>query len=149
MSSQTLNLVRFATDFLSFTARQQIFAEGQPGDVMFIVREGEVDVVVHGAVVETLGPGGILGEMALIDPNPPQRVSGRQDGLPTCPDQRDAFPVLGPANALFCHRSDARTRQAAAAHGHPGVSAAAVEPSGPRLDASVATPVAVFDERQM
>jgi CRP/FNR family cyclic AMP-dependent transcriptional regulator len=70
MSSQTLNLVRFATDFLSFTARQQIFAEGQPGDVMFIVREGEVDVVVHGAVVETLGPGGILGEMALIDPNP-------------------------------------------------------------------------------
>jgi len=66
----SLNLVRFAAEVLSFTAQQQIFAEGQPGDQMFIVKEGEVEIVVHGKVVETIGPGGLLGEMALIDRNP-------------------------------------------------------------------------------
>ncbi|MFI5397006.1 MAG: cyclic nucleotide-binding domain-containing protein [Candidatus Binatia bacterium] len=66
----SLNLVRFAADSRSFAAGQPIFNEGQPGDVMFVVKEGEVDLVVHGKVVETVGPGGILGEMALIDGNP-------------------------------------------------------------------------------
>jgi len=66
----TLNLVRFADEVLSFDAGQQIFAEGDPGDVMFVVKEGDVEIVVHGTVVETLGPGSILGEMALIDRNP-------------------------------------------------------------------------------
>lgn len=66
----SLNLVRFAGDYQSFAAGQHIFTEGQQGDLMFVVKEGEVDVVVHGTVVETVGPGGILGEMALIDHNP-------------------------------------------------------------------------------
>jgi len=66
----SLNLVRFAGSCVTFTTGQEIFAEGQPGDVMFIVKEGEVDVIVHGKVVETVGPGGILGEMALIDHHP-------------------------------------------------------------------------------
>ena len=65
-----LNLVRFAGDNQSFAAGQHIFMEGHLGDLMFVVKEGEVDVVVHGKVVETVGPGGILGEMALIDHNP-------------------------------------------------------------------------------
>ncbi len=66
----SLNLVRFAADCAVFTAGQQIFAEGQRGDEMFIVKEGDVEIVVHGKVVETVGPGGILGEMALIDRQP-------------------------------------------------------------------------------
>jgi CRP/FNR family transcriptional regulator, cyclic AMP receptor protein len=31
------------------------------------VTEGQVDIIVHGKVLSPLGPGGILGEMALID----------------------------------------------------------------------------------
>ena len=34
---------------------------------MYVVIEGEVDIIVHGKVVLSLVPGGILGEMALID----------------------------------------------------------------------------------
>ncbi len=63
-------LVRFASDQRAFTAGQVIFSAGDPGDVMYVVKDGEVDVVVHGNVVETIGPGGILGEMALIDGSP-------------------------------------------------------------------------------
>ena len=63
-------LVRFAEDFRSFTTGETIFTEGEAGDCMYVVKEGEVDVVVRGTVVETLGEGSILGEMALIDKNP-------------------------------------------------------------------------------
>jgi CRP/FNR family transcriptional regulator, cyclic AMP receptor protein len=69
MPASPLNLVRFATDYRTFGAGQPIFEEGAPADVMYIVKEGEVDVVVRGTVVETVGPGGILGEMACIDPS--------------------------------------------------------------------------------
>jgi CRP-like cAMP-binding protein len=58
---------RDTKDFKSFSAGQQIFREGQPGDVMYIVVEGNVDILVGDKIVETVGPGGILGEMALID----------------------------------------------------------------------------------
>lgn len=34
---------------------------------MFIVESGEVDIVVDGALIETVGPDGFFGEMALID----------------------------------------------------------------------------------
>jgi CRP-like cAMP-binding protein len=44
-----------------------IFNEGDAGDYMFIVQEGLVDIILNGKVVETVGEGGILGEMALVD----------------------------------------------------------------------------------
>jgi CRP-like cAMP-binding protein len=37
---------------------------------MFIVQDGEVDIVVGGKVVETVGPDGFFGELALIDSTP-------------------------------------------------------------------------------
>ncbi len=37
---------------------------------MYVVQEGEVDIVIRDQVVETVGPGGILGELALIDQGP-------------------------------------------------------------------------------
>jgi CRP/FNR family cyclic AMP-dependent transcriptional regulator len=62
--------VRFSGDQRPFAAGQVIFTAGDPGDVMYAVKEGEVEVLVRDRVVETIGPGGILGEMALIDHSP-------------------------------------------------------------------------------
>src|SRR5262245_46669390 len=50
-----------------FPAGSTIFAVGTPGDVMYVIIDGEVEVWVGNAVVEVLGPGEIVGEMALID----------------------------------------------------------------------------------
>ncbi|HSB59988.1 MAG TPA: cyclic nucleotide-binding domain-containing protein [Methyloceanibacter sp.] len=50
-----------------FAAGDVIFAEGDKGDAMYVVRNGEVTVERNGKVMETLGGGGIFGEMALID----------------------------------------------------------------------------------
>lgn len=51
----------------TFAAGTQIFSEGEPGRQMYVVKDGSVDIVHHGQVIETVGPGGIFGEMALID----------------------------------------------------------------------------------
>jgi CRP/FNR family cyclic AMP-dependent transcriptional regulator len=44
-----------------------IFAEGQPADFMYAVKSGEVELVIDGRVIETVGPDGFFGELALAD----------------------------------------------------------------------------------
>jgi CRP/FNR family cyclic AMP-dependent transcriptional regulator len=63
----TIDLFRNEEDTQPFAAGQKIFGEGDSGDVMYVVVEGQVDLQVKGRLVEELGPGGVLGEMALID----------------------------------------------------------------------------------
>ena len=63
----TTNLFVNETDPKHFKAGERIFGEGEPGDFMYGVIEGEVEIRKGGAVVDTIGPGGIFGEMALID----------------------------------------------------------------------------------
>jgi len=66
----TIDLFQHAPDSVIFAAGHVIFREGEPGDVMYVVLEGEVEIVVQGRVIDTTGPGGIVGEMALIDARP-------------------------------------------------------------------------------
>lgn len=53
-----------------YPAGDVIFAEGDKGDAMFVVRTGEVTIERGGRVMETLSGGGVFGEMALIDGSP-------------------------------------------------------------------------------
>jgi CRP-like cAMP-binding protein len=53
-----------------YAAGDVIFAEGDKGDAMFVVRTGEVAIERGSRVMETLGGGGVFGEMALIDGSP-------------------------------------------------------------------------------
>ena len=47
-----------------------IMIAGQAGALMYVVTEGRVAISIRGAVVERAGPGGIFGEMALVDQSP-------------------------------------------------------------------------------
>ena len=67
MSESTLELFRHAKETESFAQGQTIFQEGQPAEVMYVVIEGEVDIIVHDKILSSVGPGGVVGEMALID----------------------------------------------------------------------------------
>lgn len=51
-------------------AGTDIFNEGDPGDKMYVVKEGDVDLSINGKIVASVGVGGIFGEMALIDNKP-------------------------------------------------------------------------------
>ena len=47
-----------------------IMVAGQAGALMYVVTEGRVGISIRGAVVERVGPGGVFGEMALVDQSP-------------------------------------------------------------------------------
>ena len=65
------NLFQHDASAESIPAGQVIFAAGDPpGQVMYAVAEGEVDIQLDGLTVETVGPGGFFGEVAMIDHHP-------------------------------------------------------------------------------
>ena len=65
-----LNLFR-DKETTSFTAGDFVFKAGDPGESMYIITEGEVDILDgSGTTLETAGPGSIFGELALIDDEP-------------------------------------------------------------------------------
>jgi len=47
-----------------------IMVAGQTAALMYVVVEGRVAISIRGAVVERIGPGGVFGEMALVDQSP-------------------------------------------------------------------------------
>jgi len=65
-----ISLFRKASDAVPHAAGQTIFREGDNGEHMYAVVTGEVEIVTDGKVLETVGEGGVFGEMALIDRNP-------------------------------------------------------------------------------
>jgi CRP/FNR family cyclic AMP-dependent transcriptional regulator len=62
----------FGRDQSAFTVAggKHIFELGDQSRDMYVVLSGQVDIVIEEKLVETVEPGGIFGEMALIDPAP-------------------------------------------------------------------------------
>ena len=90
----TIALFRNATDYKTFSAGQIIFKEGQPGDLMYVVMEGAVDVLLHDKIVYSIGPGGILGEMALIDTQPRSATAVAKTACKLVPIDEKRFTSL-------------------------------------------------------
>ena len=65
-----INLFRHSTDAVTMEPGEVLFREGDPGDVMYAIVEGMVDLTVDGAIIRQTGAGGIVGEMALLDNEP-------------------------------------------------------------------------------
>ena len=59
---------------ITFNAGDKIFSEGEKGYRAFIIQEGDIDIVKNvddqESIIATVGKGGIIGEMALIDDSP-------------------------------------------------------------------------------
>ena len=55
---------------LSLAGGEVLFREGEAGEHMYIVRSGKLELRAGGRSLELVGPGGLVGEMALIDPAP-------------------------------------------------------------------------------
>ena len=51
----------------TFEAGEKIFAEGDEGADMYLVRSGRVKILVRGTIMENVGPNGIFGEFVLLD----------------------------------------------------------------------------------
>ena len=54
----------------SFEAGEKIFLQDDPAECLYVVRSGKVQIITYGTVLENVGPGGVFGEMAMIDKAP-------------------------------------------------------------------------------
>lgn len=87
--------------YQSFNQGQTIFREGDPGDQLYIVSEGQVDIVTDSQLLETVKPGGILGEMALIDDKPRSATAIARTDCVLAPVSRQHFLTLVERTPLF------------------------------------------------
>lgn len=64
------SLLTKRSDARSFSAGEMIFAAGDAASELYVVKAGQVDIKLGNRLLETVGPNGIFGEMALIDGSP-------------------------------------------------------------------------------
>lgn len=64
-----LRLIEHVKDTLPVGAGKRVFQAGQKGSCMYVVKSGRLEIRIGGVVVENVGPGGIFGEMALLNEN--------------------------------------------------------------------------------
>lgn len=97
----TVDILRREGEGQLFAAGQAIFTKGETGDVMYVVSEGEVEVLVRGQVIETVGVGGIVGEMALIDASPRSATVVAKTDCTLVPVDSKRFERLVSYNPFF------------------------------------------------
>jgi CRP/FNR family cyclic AMP-dependent transcriptional regulator len=97
----TLGLIRHSNEVVTYTPGQAIFRKGQPGDRMYIVLEGEVDLIAGYTAPETAGPGSLLGEMALVDQRPRNASAIARTDCKLAPVDARRFAVLVQEAPLF------------------------------------------------
>ncbi len=64
------DLLPYQTDLMVLPEGKTLFTEGESGQQMYVLISGSVEVKIRGKLVETAGPGVILGELAIIDNSP-------------------------------------------------------------------------------
>jgi len=78
----------------TYAPGEVVFAEGDTGAHMYVVRSGEIEIEREGRVVETLSPGGIFGEMALIDGSPRSATARAKTSCEVAPITEKSFLFL-------------------------------------------------------
>jgi CRP-like cAMP-binding protein len=78
-----------------------IMVAGQAGAMMYVVADGRVAISIRGAVVERVGPGGVFGEMALIDQSPRAANAVAETDCTLLGINRSVFMNLVKSNPTF------------------------------------------------
>jgi len=90
----SLERFRNDPDVRDFPAGETIFHEGDSGSRMFVVITGTVRLSVMGRMLEKVGPGGVFGEMALIDASPRSATAVAITECTLVPINADRFTSL-------------------------------------------------------
>jgi CRP-like cAMP-binding protein len=94
-------LVRSGADARDFQPGDVIVTKGEPGDCMFILLSGTVEVLAEGRVVATLGPGSLFGEMSLINDEPRSATVRAQTAARVVPITKRRFVFLTEQTPFF------------------------------------------------
>lgn len=71
-----INIFKNSKDTTTYPAGAIIFTQGQAGDEMYVVVEGEVEIKLGDQVLQTLTAGDFFGEMGIID-NAPRSATAK------------------------------------------------------------------------
>ena len=63
-------LSRYGGKPVFFEKGDVIFREGDPGDCLYVIQDGAVDITLGNRVLKLMQPGDLFGEMSLIDGEP-------------------------------------------------------------------------------
>ena len=84
-----------------FEPDQRIFTQDDEGATMYVVRSGKVAIMASGAVLESIGPNGIFGEMALLDGSPRSATAVAREPTELAVIDEPAFLYLVERNPGF------------------------------------------------
>src|SRR5262245_25209327 len=100
-TANPVEALRGAVDAFELSSGEVLFLEGEKGHRMYVLLEGRMDVVVGRTLVETLGQGDIVGEMALIDDARRSATVITTTACRLVGIDRERFHALVQANPIF------------------------------------------------
>jgi len=95
------NIFEKDTTPVSYSAGSVIFSEGQKRDRMYVVKAGEVDLLVRGQLAETVSEDGFFGELAMIDDSPRTATALAKTDCTLIPISEKQFQFLSQEVPLF------------------------------------------------
>jgi CRP-like cAMP-binding protein len=90
----TIEGERQRDETLAAAAGDVIFRAGDPGDLMYVVKSGKVDIYLGGELIDSVGAGGIIGEMAIISDEPRSATALARTDCTLTPIDRRRFELL-------------------------------------------------------
>ena len=78
-----------------------IMKEGEPGVFMYVVLSGRVAITIKSKIVEWVGPGGVFGEMALVDQSPRAATAIAETDCDLLSINRGDFLTMVKTNPVF------------------------------------------------
>ena len=109
-------LFRQETDTVQLAPGDFLFREGEKGEKMYVLLEGEIEIFLGDFVFETAGPGALIGEMALIDDSSAHRQCRREDSRQAGANRPAAVSFSRSADAAFCDARDENAGRSPASH---------------------------------
>jgi CRP-like cAMP-binding protein len=95
-----LNLFR-NQETKGFAAGAAVLKAGEAGETMYIVTEGEVEILDGSTILETAGAGSIVGELALIDDEPRSATVVAKTDCRLVPVDRKRFQYMVQETPFF------------------------------------------------
>ena len=96
-----IGIFKHAKNKLSLAAGEVLFLEGDTGDVMYAVVDGQLDLTVSGRLLDRVVEGGIVGEMALIDHAPRSATVTARTAAQVVPVDQTHFMFLVQEHPTF------------------------------------------------
>jgi CRP/FNR family transcriptional regulator, cyclic AMP receptor protein len=104
ISDNFLNLFANESNTVTLASGETLFHKGDPGHQMYVVKSGEIQIVDGAHMLETVAPGGIFGEMALISKDPRSATAKAKSHSVVIPIDERRFLYMVQQTPMFALR---------------------------------------------